>query len=228
LILLIYDHARPKEGGYTVKKAVLIFLIIAATLSFSACNPQKDSAATSLTQGIKITDMGENIGKTKDEVFKNLNIVEDKDVETSDRMPGSYILKEKQKFANEDLELAINFDINNGEMYGFMYFKNFDNDHKGAYDLTKKLYDALSEEYKYPITYPELPHRISNMPSYEELSREKGVPSYKEEWKAEGDMSVTLESYFIPDAGAQVTVKYQIGIPTVRSVGPNPAAGNNQ
>lgn len=182
---------------------------MAVTLNFSACSLQNNSEKASLSGDIEINTLAENIGKTKEEVFESLNIVEGEDVELSDKLPGAYILKTKQKFANEDFLLALTFDLKNGKMYGFMYIKDFENKPEEGYNLAKKLYDALKEEYGEPITYPLLPHRMLNMPSYEKIGS-GDVSYYLETWKAEKDMSVTLRLTYVPDVGVRITIEYQI------------------
>ncbi|SFP95387.1 hypothetical protein [Caldicoprobacter faecalis] len=193
-----------------------LFLII--ILSFMACSTQNEVGTNGLNGGIGIDILSENIGKTKEVVFKSLNLKEGKNVELSDKMAGAYILKDEQKFYGEDFLLALNFDANNDKMYGFMYIKDFEDNLKDGYNLTKKLYQDLTKEYGDPTTYPESPNSISKIPSYEELATDR-ISHYMETWKVNDEISVTLEMKYIPDTGIRIAVQYAVLVPTTRTRG---------
>lgn len=183
-----------------------------------ACSTQNEVETNGLNEGIGIDILSESIGKTKEVVFKSLNLNEGKNVELSDKMAGAYILKDKQKLYGEDFLLALNFDANNDKMYGFMYIKDFEDNLKDGYNLTKKLHQELTKKYGDPTTYPESPNSISKIPSYEELATDK-ISHYMETWKVNDEISVTLEMKYIPDTGIRIAVQYAVLVPTTRTRG---------
>lgn len=87
-------------------------------------------------------------------------------------------------------------------------FFNFHSNHilwsvKDRYDLT---------------TYPELPNSISKIPSYEELASDK-ISNYTKTWKANDEISVTLEMTYFKDTGIRIAIQYAVLAPVTQTRG---------
>lgn len=181
------------------KKAGVIFVLAMFSLIFAACSPQNQAGSN------KTDDWAQYIGQTRAEVFQKLNLEEGKDISPFNDRNGVYLIAEEQKFNNEDFQLVLNFDANTDVMYGYTYWKEFKDDLKLGYDLTLKLEETLIKELGNPTTYPELPHRISNIPDYDQLVADQ---NYVETWKNDKELTVTLQLIHMPDEGARVTLQY--------------------
>lgn len=184
-----------------MRKISFLLLVMITALGIVACGTQE-------TAGDKeIHGLIANIGETKDTVWENLKLEEGNNIESSAEMPGSYIFKQQQKFQGEDFQLALNLDVNNDEMYGFMYIKEFRDNAQDGYELAKKLSEAFTKEYGEATTYPELPNRIAKLPAFEELNTGEPV-SYTETWTAEDELTLTLQMNSSPNAGIQIIAQY--------------------
>lgn len=165
-----------------------------------------------LTDSKEVDELTENVGNTKEEVFKNLNITEGEEIEVYDvEMPFLYVFKEKRTLYGESLDLILTFDAETNEMYGFQYVGTFedgkDEDGKDAYELTKKLSDEFDKAYGEPTTYPGTSSRIASIPNYEELWEDE-TTGYFETWKKDDTLAVQLQIGNYEGQGNLVEVTY--------------------
>lgn len=185
-------------------KKKLAFMVIITLFIFivSGCGTKNSSTANS----DEIDKLTENIGKTKEEVFKNLNVSEGKEIDIYDDSDFLYVFKEKRKLHGESFDLILTFDIETKEMYGFQYTNNFKNE-KDAYELIKKLNDEFNKSYDEPITSPGLQNRIADLPEFDDLW-EKGATEYIEMWEKDKILEIVLKIYNVEEKGSLVTVTY--------------------
>ncbi|GIO31681.1 MULTISPECIES: hypothetical protein [Paenibacillus] len=157
----------------------------------------------------EINELKDNIGQTKDVVFKNLKLEEGKDIEQFNGKAGIYAFKKQYSLYGEPLTLTLMFDLNNDKLYGFMYVKGFKNQNKDAYDLTKKLYTNLKKAFGEPTTYPGLWNSISKIPSYEDLPK-KSSDEYFDSWKVDDGLDVELRLNISGDQDSNISVIYKV------------------
>lgn len=159
-------------------------MMMVLAFNIAACTSQSSASSS------EINRLKEQIGETKDIVFKNLELEDGKDIELYKDGSGVYEVKEEQKLYGEPLKLALTFDIGNDKMYGFRYLKAFE-DNKDSYDFAKKMFADLSKSHGEPSTYPGMTNRISEMPGYEDLSNQQNA-QFLESWKVEDGLDVEL------------------------------------
>lgn len=171
--------------------------------SFVACNSQIKE------KNKEINELKDNIGKTKDVVFKNLKLEEGRDIEQLNGKAGLYAFNKQRNLYGEPLTLTLTFDLNNGKMYGFIYTKGFKDHNKDAYDLTKKLYSKLDEALGEPATYSGVSNRISNIPIYVDLPKNFSG-EYFDSWKVDDDLTVELRLSILGDKNSNISVTYKV------------------
>ncbi|GIP29046.1 hypothetical protein J23TS9_41760 [Paenibacillus sp. J23TS9] len=171
--------------------------------SFVACNSQNQANAK------EINELKNNIGQTKEVVFKNLKLEEGKDIEQFNGKAGIYAFKKQHSLYGEPLTLTLMFDLNNDKLYGFMYAKGFKDQNQGAYDLTKKLYTNLSKAFGDPTTNPGVSDRISKIPGYEDLPK-KSSYEYFDSWKVDDELNVELRLNILGDQDSNISVAYKV------------------
>lgn len=176
--------------------------IIIVTFGLASCSE-------GIANNKEIDELSKNIGEKKEKLLENLKLEEGKDIEKYEEMPGVYVYKEERTFHDESFQLGINFDVENDKMYGFTYFKNFADDGKDGYEVTKELYKDLNKEFGEPTTYPLLSHKITEMPDYEELPA-KEYSEYMETWETNNGLEAELRMYNNLDNGILVTLVYKM------------------
>ncbi|WP_062106814.1 hypothetical protein [Bacillus niameyensis] len=190
-----------------IKLARFILSLSMIILILSACSG-------SIASNKDIDTLTENIGLKKETVFKNLKLEEGKNIDQLWNIVGTYAFKEERTFHGKSLTLALNFNNDTDEMYGFTYIKEFKDNGKDGYDLTKELYKDLNKEFGEPTTYPMLSKRIAVMPDYEEL--EPGITDYMEIWEVNDELDVELRMNVVDGNVTLVFVTYKLsGFPEV-------------
>lgn len=167
------------------------------------------SCSTKQKVNEEVEELSSLIGLKKEEVFEKLSLRLGENV-ASFRNPstGVYVFNDERKMYGESVDLTLNFDISNDKMYGFTYRKEIAGDLEDGYNLVKKLYQSLLKDLNEPDTYPILATRISNMPNFDDLDINKLSENYREEWKLDNGLTVTLKLHLMPDTGSLVTLQY--------------------
>lgn len=187
-------------------KVSLILLISLLFFGLAACGSESENEVDS-EDNKKINELSKNIGNTKEEVFKNLNITEGEEVEMFNGDTSLYAFKEEREINGEPFQLLLTFDLETEELYGFMYDHLFA-DGEDAYHMTKELYEDFNKAYGDPTTYIDSMNRVADLPDYGELQK-KEQWNFFETWKKDEVLEVRLEIYDVEDRGNSVVLTYK-------------------
>lgn len=185
------------------KKIGFILLITLLLFGLGACGSKNKSEEDNK----EIDRLTENIGNTKEEVFKDLNITEGEEVEMFNGDTSLYAFKEEREINGEPFQLLLTFDLETEELYGFMYDHLFANG-EDAYHMTKELYEDFNKAYGDPTTYIDSMNRVADLPDYGELQK-KEQWNFFETWKKDEVLEVRLEIYDVEDRGNSVVLTYK-------------------
>lgn len=179
---------------------IIIFTLLLGTLTYTGIR-------FFTVKNIPLDKLVNNISNNKDDVFKDLKLVEEKNIYKSSDYAGEvYKYNSRQKLYGYNFSLLYLL-FNNGKMYGFTYENQYNNQADTAYSLAKNIYMDFNKRYGEPTTFSGLSNKISDI-----LSDKSSIKNadYYEQWKVNNSVTVYLHIEYIPDNKNRLSVQYKI------------------
>lgn len=204
---------------------LLCVVLLAISLMLAACG----GTSQEFTHPENYNQLSSMIGKTKEDVCKELGIKEDELQKTS---VGLYMLPEEIKYSGQSFEVYLTFDVTMDQdteiLYGFWYESVFTDDTEQAAKLASELAEKLVGKYKQWELY-EVKNRITEQKELVDfldtdeistaaealdLSEEASdnikeyITNYNKEQEKEIEYGVLLEATQVDKSQTAVTLKY--------------------
>ena len=205
--------------------SILCVVLLAISLILVACG----GTSQEFTHPENYNQLSSMIGKTKEDVCKELGIKENELQKTS---VGLYMLPEEIKYSGQNFEVYLTFDVTMNQetetLYGFWYESVFTDDTEQAAKLASELAEKLVGKYKQWELY-EVKNRITEQKELVDfldtdeistaaealdLSKEASdnikeyITNYNKEQEKEIEYGLLLEVTQVDKSRTAVTLKY--------------------